>query len=117
MNLAEIYGVKIKTDKVRTMWANWDAMAQIEKELNISLFDLRNLMTLPMTDLRTVAFILLKHEDRSLTKQKVGKMFSVAELPKLAQTIAQAVGKASTIGDDDEETPLVQQPALSLVAT
>lgn len=113
MKDSELYGVKIQTDRVRTLYAGWDAMAQIEKALNVHLFDIRNLLQIPLTEMRTVAYYMLKHEDKSLRIEKVGAMFSIAELPKLAQTIAQAIQKANSIDVDEDAAPLAPAQSTS----
>lgn len=102
--------VTIVLDKERRLLLNLNAMAAFEKAAGKSLFAL-NTEQLSATDLRSLIWACLLHEDRKLTEEMVGEWITPANMAEIAARLTQAFTAAMPAAKEETPTsPLAETP-------
>ncbi len=91
--------ITVELDKARNLRYGMNALVKVEEltGLPITKLDLENMS---MTDLRTILFAGLCHEDETLTPEKVGEL--IDDYSDIG-TIAQKLGEAFTVAFGSKE--------------
>jgi hypothetical protein len=67
----------IEMDKVRNLSYGINSLIELEKRMGKNLTSLSG-DSFGLSDLRTILFVGLKHEDRELTEEKTGEIMDIA---------------------------------------
>ena len=90
--------------KERTLRVDFNALALIEERTGKSVMNLQDFKTMKSTDIRSIVWACLVHEEPALTETEVGKMLTMATLPKVLSAFTEAMTR-SMRGNTPEESP------------
>ena len=100
---------EIDLDKARNIKFGLNSMIELEKKIGKPLMDLAN-ESFSLETLRTIFYIGLKHEDKSLNEEQVGDLIDIAidkhGMNYVSEKLSEAFTK--TFGSNDN-TPIASQ--------
>jgi len=99
-----VKSVPIDLDKTRHLRYDFNALCEIEEGLGITLPELGTKLSgkIKLSDLRTVVWAGLIHEDESLSIKQVGALLVPSKLGEIAEKVSKAFSEAFP---SDEEIP------------
>lgn len=99
--------VMIELDKPRRIRFDTNALCEVEEYLKKPLSSIDYQKELGIKELRLLLWIGLKHEDKTLTLQKVGELMDLADYgeigAKIAEALINAMQKTRSEGKEVEE--------------
>lgn len=97
--------VKVMLDKERTLLFDLNAFACLEEEYGSIDAALDALAKGKVKALRAILWAGLVHEDESLTIKDVGKLFTLADLQRVAEAVNEALSQVMPQPEKNAENP------------
>lgn len=102
----KIENIQVELDKTRTLRFDLNAFAELEDNFGTIDEALAAMEKGSIKALRAVLWAGLVHEDEELTIKSVGSLITLADLPKLTDSINKAImGAVPDVKDKGEKNP------------